>query len=63
MDVLCDIYAVLPEHVVHTVGEVDGREGRHTEDKRTYGPPARNQSSETSYGVFRIHLTAFYRSG
>ena len=38
MDILCDIYAVLPEHVVHTAGEVDGREDRHTEDKRTYGP-------------------------
>lgn len=31
MDILCDIYAVLPEHVVHTAGEVHGREDRHTD--------------------------------
>ena len=39
MDILCDIYAVLPEHVVHTVGEVDGREERHTD--MTHGRPIR----------------------
>ena len=39
MDVLCDIYAVLPEHVVHTAGEVHGREDRHTD--MTHGRPIR----------------------
>ena len=52
MNVLCDIYAVLPEHVVHTAGEVDGREDRHTEDKRTYGPQHETNLRRPVWGVF-----------
>ena len=52
MDVLCDIYAVLPEHVVHTVGEVDSRENRHTEDKRTYAPQHETNLRRPVRGVF-----------
>ena len=59
MDVLCDIYAVLPEHVVHTAGEVDGREDRHTEDKRTYGPQHETNLRRPVRGVF-VFIDRFF---
>lgn len=59
MDVLCDIYAVLPEHVVHTAGEVDGREDCHTEDKRTYGPQHETDLRRPVRGVF-VFIDRFF---